>query len=425
MSNRRPIGMEVVNSLSEGETAWDSRVIGFGVRRQKGPIPSYIVAYRTQDGRQRWHTIGKHGSPWTPASARDEAKRILGVVAQGEDPSGQKQRNRVAPTVADLCEDYMKAVQAGRLLTRSRVPKKPSTLVTDHSRIDGHIKPLLGQMKVAIVTRRDVEKFLHAVAEGATARRTKSEKKHGLSNVRGGRGAASRTVGLLGAIFDYAVRQEMRPDNPVRGTVRFADQRRERRLSDDEYRALGRALREAGKLIWPPAVAATHFLLLTGWRSGEAISLTWDQVDLERRTAFLSDTKTGRSMRPLSEAACDVIRRIKAPGDRVFPASRGAGSMAGFPSIFEKILRIGGLPSDITPHVLRHSYASLAADIGLSEPTIAALIGHKGQSITSRYVHSADAVLLAASDSVAARIHELTNMSTEYQCTWDVEQGLH
>jgi integrase len=59
------------------------------------------------------------------------------------------------------------------------------------------------------------------------------------------------------------------------------------------------------------------------------------------------------------------------------------------------------LPADITPHVLRHSFASLAADLGYNEPTIATLLGHKAHSITSRYVHSADAVLLAAADAVA------------------------
>jgi integrase len=60
--------------------------------------------------------------------------------------------------------------------------------------------------------------------------------------------------------------------------------------------------------------------------------------------------------------------------------------------------------------VLRHSFASLANDLGHSEPTIAALIGHKGRSVTSRYVHSADAVLLAAADVVANRTLELMGL---------------
>ena len=81
--------------------------------------------------------------------------------------------------------------------------------------------------------------------------------------------------------------------------------------------------------------------------------------------------------------------------------------MSGFPKIWARIARLVHLPADVTPHVLRHSFASLASDLGYSEPTIAALVGHAGRSVTSRYVHSADAVLLAAADAVAARVSEL------------------
>jgi integrase len=81
--------------------------------------------------------------------------------------------------------------------------------------------------------------------------------------------------------------------------------------------------------------------------------------------------------------------------------------MSGFPSLFSRITRAGQLPADITPHVLRHSFASLAGDLGYSELTIAALVGHQGRSVTSRYVHTADAVLLAAADAVASKVAEL------------------
>ena len=200
----------------------------------------------------------------------------------------------------------------------------------------------------------------------------------------------------------------MRSDNPVRGVIRPADGRRERRLTDDEYKALGAALAKADAAnIWPAAIAAARFLALTGWRSGEALGLRREEIDLARWTATLGDTKTGRSVRPLSHAACDVLRTLSQDADLVFPASRGTGRMSGFPKLWAKIAKLVGLPPDVTPHTLRHSFASLAADLGYSEPTIAALIGHKGHSITSRYVHSADAVLLAAADVVANRTAEL------------------
>jgi hypothetical protein len=138
----------------------------------------------------------------------------------------------------------MRDAGASRIMTRRREAKKESTLITDRGRIERHIKPLLGRLSVAAVTRDDVESFMHDVAAGKTATRTKTGKKRGLANVRGGRGTASRTVGLLGAIFSYAVRHRIRADNPVRGVTRFADRKRERRLSDDEYKSLGNAIRE-------------------------------------------------------------------------------------------------------------------------------------------------------------------------------------
>ena len=116
-------------------------------------------------------------------------------------------------------------------------------------------------------------------------------------------------------------------------------------------------------------------------------------------------------MRPLSNAAIEVVRptvRATARSDGlVFQASRGTGLMSGYPKFWGRIAELAELPSDVTPHVFRHSFASLAADLGYSEPTIAALIGHAGRSMTSRYVHSADAVLLAAADAVALRTLEL------------------
>jgi integrase len=407
MAVRQKIGLRQVRRLKPGETVWDASLAGFGARRQKSDGVSYVLYYRTNEGRQRWYTIGRHGAPWTPDTARDEAKRLLGDVAHKADPAAEKRAARNARTVSELCDLYLADAEAGRLVTRRRAPKKSSTLVTDRGRIERHIKPLLGRRAVASVTRTDVEAFMFDVADGKTAGKTKT-KPRGVAHVRGGKGTASRTVGLLGAIFTYAVRHRMRSDNPVHGVMRPADGRRARRLSDDEYKALGKALGKAEEAnIWPPAIAAARFLALTGWRSGEALGLRQKELDLARRTATLGDTKTGESMRPLSHAACDVLRSLPPSGDLAFAATRGTGRMTGFPKLWARIAKLAKLPPDVTPHTLRHSFASLANDLGYSEPTIAALIGHRGRSITSRYIHTADPLLLAAADAVANRTAEL------------------
>jgi integrase len=407
---RRRIGLKDIRALRPGEIIWDGTVGGFHARRQQSKTVSYIVAYRTVEGRQRWQTIGRHGSPWTPETARDAAKRILGHVVEGIDPAAEKRAKRKAATIAELCDLYIADAEAGRILTRRKMAKKASTIATDKGRVERHIKPLLGSMKVAAVTREDVDDFMHSVAEGKTVARIKTGKKRGLANVRGGKGTASRTVGLLGAIFSYALRHRMRPDNPVRGVTRFADGQRERRLSDAEYKMLGAALKKAAsEQVWPAAIGAIHFLALTGWRSGEALGLRWDEIDLSRRTAILGDTKTGRSMRPLSRASCEVLREMSRSGPLVFPATRGDGPMKGFRKLWNRILKPAGLTADVTPNVLRHSFTSLGADLGYSDITIGAIVGHKGRTITSRYIHSADAVLLSAADAIADQTAALMN----------------
>jgi integrase len=404
----KKIGLREVRALKPRQTIWDAAVAGFGARRQKSQSVAYVLFYRTEDGRQRWYTIGRHASPWTPNTARAEAQRLLGEVKKGSDPAATKRSKQQAATVSELCDQYLADAKTGRVLTRRKVSKKASTLAIDVGRIERHIKPLLGQLKVAAVTREDVDAFMHDVAEGKTAGRAKTAKKRGLARVRGGKGAASRAAGLLGGIFTYAVRHRMRPDNPVHGIVRFADGKRERRLSNEEYKALGDTLRKAETAgVWPAGVAAARFLALTGWRGGEALGLRWNEIDLARRTVTLPDTKTGRSARPLSRAACDLLHNLNRGGELVFPPTRGTGTVGGFAKSWKRIAKFGTLPSDITPNVFRHSFQSLAADLGYSEPTIRALVGHKGHTITSRYVHSADAVLLAAADKVADQTAEL------------------
>ena len=233
----------------------------------------------------------------------------------------------------------LRPVQAGRLLTRRRLRKKASTLATDRGRVERHIKPLLGNLKVTAVTRLDIEQFNNLVSEGATAARVKTGK-HGLARVTGGRGTATRTLALLGVIFSYAARQGLRPDNPAHGIEKHAYNERQRRATNEEYAALGKALRTMPETAWPIAIAATRFLALTGWRRGEMLALKWSEVDLATRTARLADTKTGASMRPLSHTACDTLRSLPRLGELVFPASVGADKpMRGFHKVWLRIAK--------------------------------------------------------------------------------------
>ncbi len=304
------------------------------------------------------------------------------------------------PTVAALCDAYLEAVPT-LLLRRAGRAKKESTLVTDRSRIARHIKPLLGDLHVDEVTPAHVEAFMHRIAAGDTAAEGRDRK--GGARLRGGRGAAARTVGLLGAVFTFAQKRGFRPDNPVRGVVRPADGRRERRLSDAEYAALGRGMaRAAAEGVSPTGLAALRLLLLTGWRKSEAAGLRWAELDLPRRTARLGDTKSGVSVRPLARAVVELISaQPRTSGTHVFPARVGGRPFQGLPRVWDRVRSLAGLPPDVTLHTLRHSFGSLADDLGYGEAAIAGLLGHRRAGMTGRYTHAADAVLLRAADDVA------------------------
>jgi hypothetical protein len=131
----RRIGLNTVRGLNPGEWVWDGGsegVGGFYARRQRSKAVSYGIVYRTAEGRQRFHTIGRHGSPWTPEMARDEAKRVLAHVVDGADPAAEKRAKRNAKNVSELCDLYLADAETGRLLiTRRKVPKKASTIATD------------------------------------------------------------------------------------------------------------------------------------------------------------------------------------------------------------------------------------------------------------------------------------------------------
>jgi hypothetical protein len=218
------------------EFFWDTDLTGFGLKLSENGRKTYVVQYRVGGGRRgidRRYTIGRHGAPWTPEQARREARRLLGVAAAGEDPAGEKQKQRRALTLSELCDAYVR--------DRAQL-KKPSTISTDIGRIERHIKPLLGSRKITEIARADVQRFMQDIANGKTAADIKTRCR-GRAIVRGGKGTAARTVGLLGGIFSYAIENSLLKENPVRGVKRFPDRKSNRFLSENELSKLGATLR--------------------------------------------------------------------------------------------------------------------------------------------------------------------------------------
>ncbi|MEX3007211.1 tyrosine-type recombinase/integrase [Hoeflea sp. TYP-13] len=378
---------------------WDSELKGFGIKIAKGGRKSYVCKYRVGSGRTaptRRMTIGAHGSPWTVEQARTEARKILGRAANGEDPAKEKQDQRKQLTVAQLCDLY---------LEHGIGAKKASTVATDLGRIERHIKPLLGKKKVPSVTRADVRRFLQDVANGKTSADIKTGLR-GRAIVRGGKGTATRTIGLLGGIFSYAQDCGLIEVNPVRGVKRFADRKGERYLSKQELVALGKAFHDGlERGLNPLAIAVLKLLVFTGARKGEIETLKWSAVDFDNGYLKLADSKTGQKAIPLNASALEVLKNHPRLHDSpfVFPAHRGDGNYEGTPKVWRIIRSIAGL-EDVRLHDLRHSFASVAISEGASLPMVGALLGHKDAATTQRYAHLHDDPLKDAAESVGSSI---------------------
>lgn len=386
---KRTITKSLIDKAEPRENSyivWDKSITGFGVRIHPSGSKSYLLYYRTHSGQQRKPTIGKHGDI-TAEEARRIAHRWMAGVALGEDISGMRDEARKAPTVKDLCERYMEEY--------AKVYKKPRSYHTDERLIENHVLPLLGNLKVWDVKKKDVECAKFAVMNGKTARELPA-KNRGRRIIVGGKGTANRVVALLSKMFNCAETWGLCDRNPAQGIKKYPEQRKDRFLNLDEVGRLLKALEqaEANASESPYAIATIRLLLFTGLRSGEVRNLNWGDVDLERKCFHLRDTKTGKRTVPLNDEAFEVIHSLPHLDDdeRVIQSSK-KDSLLSIARPWYRIREAANIDKSANLHCLRHTFASWAVMGGLSLAQTGALLGHKSAQTTLRYAdHLTEAV---------------------------------
>jgi integrase len=393
--------IDALTPPEKGETfAWDQELRGFGVRVKATGGKTYFVQYRNVEGRTRRLAIGHHGA-LTPDQARAEARQKLAAAARGEDPSEDRHRLRNGMSVGEICDWYLEHAKTGRILGRRRRPIKLSTLAMDESRIETHIRPLLGSRSIRGLTLWDIEGMQSAIVAGRTAK-----PRNGRGGVTtGGAGVASRAVGTLRAIFGHAVRLGIIEKNPAAGVRLVASTPKTRRLSFAELKLLGQAMREAlAEGEHPVGLAAIRLALLTGFRRGEILGLQHRWVHGAEGYIAFPDTKTGPQIRAIGPRAAELI--VAQPAQKgspyVFPGDWQDRHFVGMVRVLDRVCARAGL-DDITPHVLRHTFASVAGNLNFSELTIKGLLGHAPRGVTQGYVHL-DMALVVAADKVSTEI---------------------
>ena len=382
---------------------WCSAVPGFGARIYPTGRISFVAQVRV--GRaQRRVKIGAYG-PFTVEQAREGAQRIIRVASEGRDPQREKQDRKKAVTVSELCDLYLQAAHAGRVLTRFGRPKRQSTLAIDVGRIERHIKPLLGRLPARDIGAGDVQRMVDDIAAGKTAGAFKTGRR-GKAVVKGGAVTAARVIELMGGIWTWAAKRGLVAALSItRGVDRIRALPKDRTLSVTELGRLGRAIQDAQEK-FPLASLALTLIALTGSRREEIVCLKWAEVDFAGSCLRLDLTKTGRSTRPLGDAVADLLRTCslnKPHSDYVFPNSRNDGP-ADLKKAIARTFNGAGL-TDARSHDLRRTFASTADELGYSEATIAEILGHARRGVTGRhYIRRPDAALIAAATRISDRI---------------------
>ena len=192
-----------------------------------------------------------------------------------------------------------------------------------------------------------------------------------------------KELSLLSSIFKTAEREWGFEGlaNPVeRVTVPSGKTNRGGRLDAETMTLLLRALDDCSHTLLPSIVIIA---LETGMRRSEILSLKWQNIDFDRRLAYLPQTKNGEARYiPLTKRAFTTIKSLARNDEKVFPISANAVRLA-----WERLKRQAGF-QHLRFHDLRHEAISRLFEKGLTVPEVASISGHKTPSMLFRYAHA-------------------------------------
>jgi integrase len=417
---------------------WDSELPGLALRVYASGARVYVLSYGTGTrGGNRRVRIGEHGKPWTPETARQEAKHLLGLVAQGRNPAAERSLARQTPTVADFSLTYVRehAIPHKRL---SSVAQDVGNLARLLFRDDDEGERQAGRFRAGLWKEvrehhgdgatdtmqpaADPKAKAVLFGPGLTEFARKRVDRVAFVDVaaihRGMRAtptAANRCLALISHVLAYAERRQLRPQgsNPCAMVTRFPEHKRERFLSEQELARLGAALGDAEKadVNGPYAIAAIRLLLFTGARRAEILTATWDRVDLDAGTLLLPRTKEGQPKTlPLNAPARRVLASLpRMEGNPYVICGRTTGQHLTDLERPWRRIRSAAVLQNVRLHDLRHGFASVAVAGGSTLPVIGALLGHRQAATTQRYAHLSDDPLRAASEAVGRALDAAMN----------------
>jgi len=355
---------------------WDNLVTGFGARITAKGALSFVLRY-VLDGRQRLITLGRY-----PVMSLDTARQRAiqyraKMVLSSEDPFVDRYKD--IPTLNEYSQTYLNGY--------AKANKRPHSIIDDECGLRLYILPTLGHMRLNTVHKRDVAALHYSLADKPYR--------------------ANRALALLSKIFNLAIDDGYRVDNPVKGVKHYNEEPRTRWLSIDETSRLAVVLKADEHRVGGLAIL---FLLATGARKGEALNATWNQFRLDQKLWIKPASCTKQKKEhvvELNDYAMSLLAELKKdnPSPYVFYYSRLQSRLKDLATFWQRIRLKAELPN-VRIHDLRHTFASQIINQGFSLEVVGELLGHSNLSTTRRYAHVLSSTRKAATDIVGKILQE-------------------
>jgi integrase len=329
---------------------WDDEVRGFGARRQTRDV-FYYLRYRLA-GKQYMKRIGRHGSPFTPDTARQLARIGLGEVAKGQHPTfGNGHAKPEGETFGALVL---------RFLDRKRPELRPRTFVELQRHLKVYAAPLNG-LRLGEIDKRTIAQRLDDI------------------ETRSGGVTRNRVKVSLSALWGWANRQGLAEGNPVKGTESVKERRRDRVLADSELAQVWKALGSDG------FGDMVRLLILTGQRRNEIAGLRWSEVDFAKGLIRLPASRTKNKhphevplagmAKSILEARQNITTRVRTePAGGDGPVFGGCAWSKAKASLDAKLPGMAAF----TIHDLRRTAATGLGNLRVGPHIIEQILNHRG-----------------------------------------------